>query len=141
MVTTPECSVKRGFWGLVPNILKKKKDYFAYRSQILTCYKVSQGLFVLWLYLNFCCCFQCCKERESSRWSLCWRLFVLKPKVHDMQNRNRNRSSAILVWLASWLLVEYFLNEKTSWVEINHDVKDLSFLFLSLVYKDKITTN
>lgn len=48
-VTTPEGSVKRGFWVVVSSILKKRKEkkHFAYRSQILTFHKVSQGLFVL----------------------------------------------------------------------------------------------
>lgn len=142
VVTISECSVKKSFWDSVPNILKKRKeDYFACKSQVLTCHKVSQGLFVLWLYLNFCYCFQCYEERESSRRSLRWCLFVLKPEVHDMRNRDINRSSAILVWLASWLVGEYFLNKKTSWVEINHGVKDLCFSFLSLLCKDKTTTD
>lgn len=67
---------------------------------------------------------------------------VLKPQVHDMENRNINRSLAILMWLASWLLVECFSHGKTSWIEINHGVKDLCFFFLSVVKKKgQMTTN
>lgn len=135
-------ALERKVLRLSPQHSKKEKRLFhLWVSDINLPQRSLKASLFFRLYLNFCYCFQCYEERECSRWSLCWRLFVLKPQVHDMRNRNINRSSAILVWLTSWLLGEYFLNEKTSWVEINHGVKELCFFFLSLLYKDKTTTN
>lgn len=110
----PECSLKRGFWVLAPNILKKRKeDPFACRSQMLTCHKVSQGPFALWLYIFTVLVFS--TRRGEAPGGICADI-CSQDQVHDMENRNINRSLATLMWLASWLFKwEDFLGRNQSW--------------------------
>lgn len=115
----PECSIKRGFWVLAPNILKKRRPFCLQVSDMNLPQDLSRLLCSV--SLHFCCPgFQHQEERGSFRWDLCWHL-SWSPKFITW--RIETSTGALLFWcdwyLDFWWNVffkwEDFLGRNQSW--------------------------